>query len=74
MDESALFIVITTGIIWELSWKAISLWRAAEEEESGWMIAALFLPSFGIIPIIYLITSTDHSDIYKGSGYKDLMT
>lgn len=44
--------------IWEIAWKGVALWRAAQRKQTGWFVAMLILNTAGILPIIYvLITS-----------------
>ena len=54
--------VIVILVIWEIIWKGLALWRAAQLEQKGWYIAILILNTVGILPIIYLIVSKKPSD------------
>lgn len=49
---TALFI----GVVWELVWKGLALWRAARRDESTWFVILLVVNTLGILPIIYLLT------------------
>jgi hypothetical protein len=40
--------------IWELVWKGIALWKAAQREHKGWFIAILLLNTMGLLPILYI--------------------
>ena len=42
-------------MIWDLVWKGISLWYAAQNKQKGWFVALLILNTVGLLPIIYLI-------------------
>ena len=41
--------------IWELIWKGLALWRAAQKKQTGWFVAILILNTAGILPIVYLL-------------------
>jgi hypothetical protein len=43
--------------IWELAWKGFGLWRAAQNQQTGWFVALLVINTAGLLPIIYLTTS-----------------
>lgn len=47
------FVIIIA--IWDLVWKAIALWRAAQRKEAIWFVVILILNTAGILPILYLI-------------------
>ncbi len=47
-------IVLVLCGIWELVWKAIALWKAANHKQTGWFIAILIINSLGVLPIIYI--------------------
>lgn len=40
--------------IWELVWKGLGLWRAAERRQTAWFVVMLVLNTLGILPILYL--------------------
>ena len=40
--------------IWDLVWKAVSMWYAARNGQKGWYIALLIINSVGILPMVYL--------------------
>lgn len=40
--------------IWEMIWKGLGMWRAAQRRQTGWFIAILILNTSGILPILYL--------------------
>lgn len=41
--------------LWELVWKGLGLWHAAQNRQNGWYIAMLLLNTAGLLPIIYLV-------------------
>lgn len=43
-------------IVWELTWKALALWRAARNSDNTWFIILIILNTVGILPIFYLLT------------------
>lgn len=49
---SWLFIILA---VWEVVWKGLALWRAAQNNEKYWFIAILLINSIGIVPILYLV-------------------
>jgi len=52
--------VLTVLIIWELVWKGIALWRAAQDDHLGWFILLLLINSAGILPIVYILLHKQH--------------
>ena len=40
--------------IWDLTWRGISLWKAAGNKSKPWFVALLILNTVGILPIIYI--------------------
>lgn len=42
-------------LVWDLVWRGIGLWFAAQNKQKGWFVALLILNTAGILPIIYLI-------------------
>lgn len=49
-------IVLIIGVIWELVWKGMAMWRAAKLDQPIWFMLLLFVSSLGILPIIYLLS------------------
>ncbi|HLD51127.1 hypothetical protein A3K34_01605 [candidate division WWE3 bacterium RIFOXYC1_FULL_40_10] len=47
--------VIMGLVIWEMTWKGISLWVSARNNHKYWYAAILVVNSIGILPIVYLI-------------------
>lgn len=41
-------------IIWELIWKGLALWKAAQNHQTNWFLGILLLNTSGILPIVYL--------------------
>jgi len=50
----ALFGIIAL-LIWELVFKGIGMWHAAQNRQQGWFISILILNTAGLLPIIYLL-------------------
>lgn len=50
--EMLIFMVLA---FWELVWKGLALWRAAQLRQKGWFITILVLNTAGLLPIIYLV-------------------
>jgi hypothetical protein len=42
-------------LIWELSWKGVTLWKSAQRKQKVWFVALLIVNSAGILPIVYLL-------------------
>jgi hypothetical protein len=40
--------------IWELVWKGLGLWKAAQNRQTAWFVAILIFNTLGILPILYL--------------------
>lgn len=47
-------IVVLLLAIWELIWKGMGLWKAAERRQTAWFVAMLIFNTLGILPILYL--------------------
>lgn len=45
---------VVLAAIWDLVWKGLGLWRAAQRRESGWFVAILLINTLGILPLLYL--------------------
>jgi hypothetical protein len=48
-------VLLTILIIWELYWKGLALWRAAQRHQRVWFVIILVINSDGILPILYLL-------------------
>ena len=46
--------------IWELFWKGLALWRAAEHRQRYWFVALMLINTVGILPILYLTFFNDN--------------
>jgi len=51
---AALIVLLLFLAVWELAWKGVALWRAAQKRHLGWFVAILIINSIGLLPIIYL--------------------
>lgn len=40
--------------IWDLAWKGMGMWRAAQRGHKAWFVVILIFNTLGILPIIYL--------------------
>ena len=47
------FIIIL--VAWELIWRALALWRAANDKQPWWFVFILILNTAGILEILYLL-------------------
>ena len=41
-------------ILWSLPWKAVSLWKAAKNDDKAWYIALLFINLAGLLSMLYI--------------------
>lgn len=53
IEQNAL--LFTFIVIWDLIWKGIALWKAAQNGSKGWFVAILIINSAAILPILYLL-------------------
>jgi hypothetical protein len=49
-----LIVIFFALAVWEMVWKGMALWKAAQAKESTWFICLLIFNTVGILPIIYL--------------------
>lgn len=42
-------------MLWELTWKAIALWKAARNNHLAWFVCLLIFNTIGILPIVYIL-------------------
>lgn len=42
-------------VAWTLFWKAIGLWKSARNNQMIWFVLIMFLYTFGILPLIYVL-------------------
>jgi len=47
--------IIAFFVLWELAWKALALWKAAQNRQMAWFITLFVLPTFGLLPIFYVM-------------------
>lgn len=55
--SNVMIVVLVAMAVWDMAWKGVALWRAAQKEQTGWFVALMVVNSVGILPIIYLLTS-----------------
>jgi hypothetical protein len=65
-------------LIWDIIWRGIALWKAAQNKSKGWFVALLIVNSIGILPIIYLLLNRSKSkksemNFNRGSGLISLI-
>ena len=46
--------LIALYILWEIFWKGMAMWKAAQLSHKKWFIALLIINTFGILDIIYI--------------------
>lgn len=47
-------LLIWLAIIWTLPWKAIALWKSAQDNQKWWFIAILVINTLAILEIVYI--------------------
>jgi rhodanese-related sulfurtransferase len=47
--------IIAFFVLWELAWKSLGLWKAAQNHQMSWFIVIFILPTFGLLPIFYVM-------------------
>lgn len=47
--------------VWDLTWKAIGMWKAAQNKELVWFICIAIFNTIGILPIIYILLNKKRS-------------
>lgn len=58
IKDSPLWLIplIIVLIIWDAVWKMIALWKSTRSNHLAWFIWLGIINSFGILPIIYLLS------------------
>lgn len=54
LSPVCIFLIIV-GVIWDLLWKCIAMWKSAKNDQLSWFICIAVFNTVGILPIIYLI-------------------
>lgn len=47
------YVLVIIGV-WDLAWKGLALWKAAQHKQRNWFIAIIIVNSVGILPMVYL--------------------
>jgi len=42
-------------VIWDLVWKGLALWKAAQNNHGAWFVCIFIFKTAGILPIIYIL-------------------
>ena len=55
--------LVIVGVVWELAWKGLALWKAAKKGDKVWFVALLIINAAGILDIFYLFvfSKRDHN-------------
>ena len=53
-------ILLIIAAAWELLWKGVAMWRAAQREQPVWFALILLISSVGILPILYILTHHEY--------------
>jgi methionyl-tRNA synthetase len=54
LEQPLLYYWMIPLIIWSITWKAISLWKAARNRQLGWFLVLFIINSAGLLPILYI--------------------
>ena len=57
--EILIISVIIILAIWDIVWKLLAMWKAANRKQKAWFIWLGILNTVGILPIIYLLIYKD---------------
>jgi len=60
-------VLLAIAAVWELVWKGIALWRAAQLDQSAWFMVMLVVSSVGILPIVYLLSHHEYGHGHAAS-------
>ncbi len=60
--ESLIMALILILAIWDIVWKLMAMWKAANRKQKGWFIWLGILNTAGILPIIYLLIYKDEPE------------
>ena len=47
-------IILSLLLIWAAAWKAVALWKAAQNNQRRWFIALFLINTLGILEILYI--------------------
>jgi len=47
-------IILSLLLIWSAAWKAVALWKAAQNNQRRWFIALFLINTLGILEILYI--------------------
>ncbi len=53
--------------IWELVWKGMGLWKAAQNNDKAWFVLILILNTVGILPIAYIYIFSKRHPVSSGN-------
>lgn len=54
--------VIIIVAIWDIVWKLIAMWRAAQNKHMAWFICIFIFNTIGILPIIYVLLNKEKTE------------
>ena len=59
------FPLIIVLIIWEIVWKLIGMWKAAQNKQKVWFVCIALINTLGILPIIYILMNNKKTEDEK---------
>ncbi|MDR1226920.1 MAG: DUF5652 family protein [Prevotellaceae bacterium] len=55
MNVSLFKCLLVLLVIWEMTWKAIAMWKSARRSQKTWFVCIVIFNTAGILPIVYLL-------------------
>jgi hypothetical protein len=46
--------LVFAGLVWELTWKGMALWKAARNNDKPWFVLLLLINALGLLSIAYI--------------------
>ncbi len=46
--------LVLGGLVWEMTWKGIALWKAARNGDKPWFVLLLLINALGLLSIAYI--------------------
>ena len=56
------WLAIILALVWEMVWKGLALWRAAQNRHLVWYICIIIFNTLGILPIVYYFAFSRKSE------------
>jgi preprotein translocase subunit SecY len=73
MTDENILIIIILSILWTLPWKAVALWKAAQQNRKIWFVLMLAVNTLAILEILYIFVFSRKSKIEEPILKKEIM-